>query len=60
MATKRALLILGLAYALVFGAIGLTLAELLQVTNGFGILDFSPGYDDQQVVATLDSDNQSG
>lgn len=60
LATPRRIVILLLAYGVVFGAILLTLAQLVAVTGGIGILDFDVGYSPDRVAQVLGAYGEAG
>lgn len=60
LATRRGLSILVAAYVLVFGAILVTLGQLLEVSGGFGALDFDQGYSTERVAEVFGSYGAQG
>lgn len=60
LATWRGLTVLIIAYFVVFGAILMTLAQLKEVSGGFGILDFDLGYAKQRVMEVFGSYGEHG
>ena len=60
LATPRGIVCLIVAYAVVFGAILLTLAQLDSVTGGAGILDFDVGYSRDRVMEVFGSYGEGG
>jgi len=59
MATKRGIAILLILYAVVFGAILLTLGQLIEI-SGNGILDFEQGYSVERVAEVFGSYGEAG
>lgn len=60
LANWRGIGILLILYALVFGAIVLTLSQLTTLTGGIGILDFDRGYTLERVQEVFDSYGEAG
>jgi len=60
LSSRRAILVLLVVYAAVFGSILVTLAQLTQISGGFGILDFDRGYDTARVNQVLGSYGADG
>ncbi len=60
MATWRWLAVIIVAYVVVFGAILMTLGQLMEVSGGVGILDFEQGYTKERVAEVFGSYGESG
>lgn len=60
LATRRGLIVLLIAYAIVFGMILWSLNQLSEVSGGYGILDFEPGYSFDRVNEVLGSYGPEG
>ena len=60
LATRRGLIVLLVSYAIVFGMILWSLAQLSEVSGGYGILDFEPGYSFDRVNEVLGSYGSDG
>lgn len=56
----RAILILIILYGAVFGTILFTLAQLTEISGGYGILDFDQGYDMARVQEVFGSYGSEG
>ena len=60
LATWRGVAVLIVAYVAVFGAILMTLGQLLEVSGGIGILDFDQGYTKERVAEVFGSYGEQG
>lgn len=60
LATRRGFAVLIVLYAVVFGAIVITLSRLTELTGGTGILDFDRGYSVERVNEVFDSYGAEG
>ncbi len=59
-ATKRGFAILLAIYAVVFGAIIVTVGQIQEVSGGIGILDFEPGYSKERVAEVFSNYGDRG
>ena len=60
LAQTRAMIALAIVWAIVFGAILITMGQLAEATGGSGILDFEVGYSAERVAAILGSYGAEG
>ncbi len=60
LATWRGMAVLLVLYATVFGLIIVTVNQLSDMTSGYSILDFEPGYDKARVMEVLGSYGPKG
>ena len=60
LANRNGIIVLFILYAVVFGAIQVTLGQLADVSGGYGILDFDRGYSPERVAEVLGSYGDHG